>query len=545
MSNIIEYTMNLRDGMSGMMRKIGGETKTLKSGLDQVSGAASGLGNILKTVGIGFSVFKIFSMMQEGVEKVHALHAAEAQLANTMQNMGTYSQEAYEKAIKGAGDMAKGILYGRSEIISLQSQLRMVGNIGENEMNRLTMASADMATKFGMGLNEAGNAIAKAVNNPEMMRRLAMQLKIDPDTADNIQKIAKAGKEAQARLMLMDIVEQKVGGSAIAAFNADPLARYNKTMGSIKMTLGELSITIQKSLAPILEILGTLMKKAVDRISESFSWLFGKLREGDPAVTGIVAVVGVLATGIVAVSTVTKIWAAVQWLINIAMSANPIGIVIALIAALAAAIVYMYNKFDWFRGILFGVWDTMKLFVNFLKDSVMNVVNGLVDTFSGLGKIIQSIFSGDWKGIKEGAKQAGKGFIDAQTGVLRSAYDNGSKIGETFKNGYDKGVNSGPLFPGIKNLLGISAPAVPGTTSPVTNKLVGAGGGTGKAGKGTANSIATGGTKSTNITIHLGSLIAGGFTIATNDIKEGASKMRDVVLDEMTRVLTMAQATAM
>lgn len=48
----------------------------------------------------------------------------------------------------------------------------------------------------------------------------------------------------------------------------------------------------------------------------------------------------------------TKLWAGAQWLLNAAMTANPIGIVIAVIAALVVAIIIAYKKSDTFRAIV-------------------------------------------------------------------------------------------------------------------------------------------------------------------------------------------------
>jgi hypothetical protein len=94
----------------------------------------------------------------------------------------------------------------------------------------------------------------------------------------------------------------------------------------------------------------------------------------------------------------------------------------------------------------------------------------------------------------------------------------------------------------LKNKLGIAAPGVHGTNG---SGVAGTGGlmsgGTGSnAGKDTANSIATGGSKTTHITINLGELV-GSININKNGFRESAENMRDIVLDEMTRVLSMAQ----
>ena len=55
-----------------------------------------------------------------------------------------------------------------------------------------------------------------------------------------------------------------------------------------------------------------------------------------------------------AVRAATVAWTAVQWLLNAAMAANPIGLVIAIIIALVAAIVIAYQKSETFRAIVDG-----------------------------------------------------------------------------------------------------------------------------------------------------------------------------------------------
>lgn len=50
-----------------------------------------------------------------------------------------------------------------------------------------------------------------------------------------------------------------------------------------------------------------------------------------------------------AISAATKAWAAAQWLLNAAMSANPIGLIVIAIVGLVALFVVMYKKVGWFR----------------------------------------------------------------------------------------------------------------------------------------------------------------------------------------------------
>lgn len=50
-----------------------------------------------------------------------------------------------------------------------------------------------------------------------------------------------------------------------------------------------------------------------------------------------------------AVRLATMSWAAVQWALNAALNANPIGLIVIAIAALVAGIIWAYNNVDWFR----------------------------------------------------------------------------------------------------------------------------------------------------------------------------------------------------
>ena len=61
------------------------------------------------------------------------------------------------------------------------------------------------------------------------------------------------------------------------------------------------------------------------------------------------------------VSVATKAWAAAQWLLNAAMNANPIGLVIALVVALAAAAGWVIANWDeisaWWGNLWSGIAD--------------------------------------------------------------------------------------------------------------------------------------------------------------------------------------------
>mgnify|MGYP003116006290 CR=1 FL=1 len=105
----------------------------------------------------------------------------------------------------------------------------------------------------------------------------------------------------------------------------------------------------------------------------------------------------------VAVAAAQKIWAAAQWALNAAMSANPIGLIIGLIAALVAGVVYAYTNFEWFRNIVDGAWQGIQQAASFAWNSVIKPVfdaiwgfiqSQLVPVFQAYLSVVQTVWNG-------------------------------------------------------------------------------------------------------------------------------------------------------
>src|SRR5690349_1615277 len=79
------------------------------------------------------------------------------------------------------------------------------------------------------------------------------------------------------------------------------------------------------------------------------------------------------------VTASTKAWAAGQWLLNAALSANPIGIVVVAVAALVAGIVLAYNKSETFRNIVQTAMGAARNAVGWVVDKVGDVKNRVQD----------------------------------------------------------------------------------------------------------------------------------------------------------------------
>jgi phage-related protein len=140
-----------------------------------------------------------------------------------------------------------------------------------------------------------------------------------------------------------------------------------------------------------------------------------------------------------AAAAASKVMAAGQWLLNAALSANPIGLVVLAIAALIAIVVLAYQKNETFRRIVDAVWTGIKTAISAVVNWFMNTAwpilqrvigfiigyykllwtvfstvvgwiiekgKALVSWFTGLPERIGSAVSGLWDGIKDSFRNA-------------------------------------------------------------------------------------------------------------------------------------------
>lgn len=135
-------------------------------------------------------------------------------------------------------------------------------------------------------------------------------------------------------------------------------------------------------------------------IRDGISWLKDNLPTIAPLLSAIAgALVGLLvAEKITALVTAFSAWrtategvAIAQQLLNVVMSANPLGVVLTLIGALVAAIVALWNTNEGFREAVMNAWQG-------IQDFVGNAIQAIIDFFTNLDTTISQLpqmFS-DW-----------------------------------------------------------------------------------------------------------------------------------------------------
>lgn len=260
-----------------------------------------------------------------------------------------------------------------------------------------------------------------------------------------------------------------------------------------------------------------------------------------------------LSTGAIILNTlVTEGWSAAWLAVNIAMSANPIGIVIVLIAALVGVIVYAWNKFGWFRGAVLGTWEVLKGFGAMIKNYVINRFTELLKGISGIGQALVAFFKGDWKtawdigkksaGELMGGNSATQALKDGKAafGNFNKGWEEGNKktakesSGGLFSDRFDKIKNS---FKGLKSEKGGDKQDYldylgknKGLTAPGADKDKD------KKKKKDKDGIVSGGHKQTHITINIGKLNEK-IEVHTTNLKEGGAEVEAKIQELLLRAV--------
>ena len=167
-------------------------------------------------------------------------------------------------------------------------------------------------------------------------------------------------------------------------------------------------------------------------------------------------------------SGVMKVWAAAVWLVNAALSANPIVWIIVAIIGLIAAITLMVQNWDWIcqkwdevwayvGGIIGPIWDS-------IWGTITSVWQSIVDWVVSVGQTLWSGMQALWDSIVLGAQESWDSLVSSVSGIGQrisdkllemwagvtgffdgiNLYESGAKLLNTFVDGI-KSMASAPI----------------------------------------------------------------------------------------------------
>ena len=127
-----------------------------------------------------------------------------------------------------------------------------------------------------------------------------------------------------------------------------------------------------------------------------------------------------------------------QWLVNMAMAANPIGLIIVAVAALTAAIIYLWETSEGFRGFWADLWASnmttgAKAYNSLIKifNGIIGAQNYLADNFIQIDGTVRNVWLSIVKTIAGAAKSivGSFGFISKNLETSVNMYN---KVAEAF-----------------------------------------------------------------------------------------------------------------
>ena len=272
-------------------------------------------------------------------------------------------------------------------------------------------------------------------------------------------QVLKYGTESERAAVLAQVITNNVGdmNAQLAATDSGKQAQLANKLGDIKERLGELAngampfVTIASSTITALASITTL----TGGIKTLTTTVYASVKAFALSTAAVVKnKVATLAAAVAqkTVAIATKAWTAVQKVLNLVLSANPIGIVITAIGGLVAALVAAYNNSEDFRNICNQVWAVIKPLADAIMGSLVKAFQWLIDKAKQAWQWLSNILGLGGKKAEVTVDVKTTGSDDLDVDALASKYaDAGKKTGT---GGKTTGAAAAPAQPsGISGQL--------------------------------------------------------------------------------------------
>ena len=396
----------------------------LETELDDVSDASKDAEDATENLEDGFTVLKgaaaslIAECLKNIVRSIVCLADETREYRNEMGKLeSTFKTNGHTvEAAKNTYKEFYGILGDEGQATEAVSFLaKMTDN--EKDLATWTDICTGVYAEFGNslpieGLTEAANETAKT---GAVTGGLADALNWAGLSEDEFnEKLAKCNSEQERQKLIMDTL------NGVYSDSADTFRETNGAVIEANKAQSDLNDTT----ATLGEIAEPIITKFKEAIVDLFQWVMGNK---DIVIAGI-AGIGTALLGFAVAHLITKVKTAMegmtvaQWLLNAAMNANPISIIIIAIGLLVGAFVLLWNKSESFRKFWIDLWEKIKkafepvikvLTESFKKawewikqtwDKVQpyftQLWEGIKKVFSGVKDVLSSFFSAAWDAIK-------------------------------------------------------------------------------------------------------------------------------------------------
>ena len=541
MSNVVEFAMRMKDMLSGPLRNMAGA-------FDKVSDEATNAANkvsLFEKMSMGaFGINNIIGTMQTVVGKLKEFtdenqmaREAEAKLGQVMRNTMSASEQEIQSIIDLAAATEKlGVVEGDVQIAGAQE----LGTYLEksSSLKKLMPVMNDMiAQQYGYNATQE-SAVSIATMMGKVMEGQVGALSRYGYKFDEAQeKVLKFGTEEERAATLAEVISESVGGMnmALGETPEGKMKQLSAELGEVRENIGASIVTFTQAFMPAIQSAVNIVSIFASGLQSIASWM----QQNMPIVIGFASAIGVLTVAINgatiaarAAQIATAAWSAAQAVLNVIMTANPIGLIIAACAALIGIVVQVVRKWDeW--GAAFSIIL-----------GPLGMVISMFQSFKTHWDSIVKAFKTD--GILGGLKRIGQVMLDALLVPVQQLLEMVSKIpgvGKLAGKGAQKiaslraSMNTLPT----KGAEGETTDPGEQTTHNILEEIASNTASNNAAGSTTSEAVTSSGPK--QITINVQKFFDN-IQFSTTNLNESATQIENVVLECLSRVLVQGATTA-
>ena len=409
-----------------------GLDKGSKSGADKAGANVESFGDKMKGVLAGISVAALAASINELVSVTNEFQEDMGKLSVAAQQ-NNVSTEAANGAYR---DMV-GILGETDQSVEAVNHLFALCGDNTQALSDWTNIASGVYATFGdslplEGLTEAANETAKvgqvtgpladAINwasqaavaqgvalsgNQAAIDAYNSALESGATQEDAFNAALAACSTEQERAQLITDTLNGVYAEAGAQYqqtNADVIA-YRQSQSDLTAAMSSLG----QAFMPIVTGLTNVATMLLSGVQPAVQWFVTNLPIIAPILAGIATTIGLLAVVLnastiatTAQTVATNAAAAAQGLLNAVMNANPIALIVVLIAGLVVAIIGLWNNSEAFRNFVTSAFQQIQqvaqvvidAIVNFFTVTVPNAIGVVIGFFQNLWNSIVAVFDG-------------------------------------------------------------------------------------------------------------------------------------------------------
>ncbi|MEN4938753.1 phage tail length tape measure family protein [Stenotrophomonas sp. TWI1151] len=208
-----------------------------------------------------------------------------AQLDAIIRSTGGAAGYTRQQLLDMADTLSAKSTFSGGEIVEAQTRLLSYSGILGTNIPRAMQAIIDQSARLGISVSQSAETIGRALESPsKAAAALAQQgfgAAFTKEVRGTIDELVKAGKEGEAQIMILEILEESYGGAAQAARDT-----FGGALAALMNTINDLTTGGDGSLAGATEAVNTLIATLNDP----------QVREGfNNIISGAIEAIGVLA----------------------------------------------------------------------------------------------------------------------------------------------------------------------------------------------------------------------------------------------------------